>query len=180
MWRKGCTGRERGGTRGLRALWTAPLLAVPMAFAQFTDFQGGKLYLNMEGNMSPFGLGSNTGARGTMNNVTSLYPSSSALFGNPAALAQLQGVSVQTDAFLPGLGLGISSERTKLLRNNLRTPIHDFLDSPNNNVEDPVYPDISLGLYQSTNMGGFSVGFGGPSATLAAGVQQPFQGKMDF
>jgi hypothetical protein len=150
------------------------------ASAQFTDFQGGKLYLNMEGNMSPFGLGSNTGARGAMNNVTSLYPSASSLFGNPASLSRLKGVSVQTDFFLPGLGLGVSSERTKLLRNNLRTPIEDFLSSGESNVEHPVYPDVSLGLYQSTNLGGFSVAFGGQSATLGAGVQQPFRGMLDF
>ncbi len=150
------------------------------ALAQFTDFQGGKLYLNMEGNMSPFALGSNTGARGAMNNVTSLYPSASSLFGNPASLSRLQGVSVQTDFFLPGLGLGVSSERTKLLRNNLRTPIDAFLDGGKNRVEHPVYPDVSLGLYQSTNLGGFSVAFGGGSATLGAGVQQPFKGNLDF
>ncbi len=160
----------------------ALLVAIGMvsAFAQFTDFQGGKLYLNMEGNMSPFGLGSNTGARGAMGNVTAMYPSASSMFGNPAALAFLQGISVQTDFFLPGLGLGVSSERTKLLRNNMKVPIQDFLDTDQNRVEHPVYPDVSLGLYQSTNLGGFAVAFGGPSATLSAGVQQPFRGKIDF
>ncbi|MDB5106143.1 MAG: hypothetical protein JWP91_3832 [Fibrobacteres bacterium] len=157
----------------------AIITAVP-AGAQFTDFQGGKLYLNMEGNMSPFAIGSNTGARGAMNNVTSLYPSASSLFGNPASLSRLHGMSVQTDFFLPGLGLGVSSERTKLLRNNMRVPIQDFLEGENNNVERPVYPDVSLGLYQSTNLGGFSVAFGGASATLGAGVQQPFRGQLDF
>jgi hypothetical protein len=157
-----------------------PLLAASIASAQFTDFQGGKLYLNMEGNMSPFGLASNTGARGAMSNVTSMYPSASSLFGNPAALARLQGMSVQTDFFLPGLGLGVSSERTKILRNNMRVPIQGFLDTDKNRVEHPTYPDVSLGLYQSTNLGGFSVAFGGPSATLSAGVQQPFRGKLDF
>jgi hypothetical protein len=165
------------------AAWTAvsavALAWVPTA-AQFTDFQGGKLYLEMEGNMSPFALGSNTGARGAMNNVTSLYPSSSSLFGNPASLSRLQGMSVQTDFFLPGLGLGVSSERTKLLRNNLRAPIETFLSDGENNVENPVYPDVSLGLYQSTNLGGFSVAFGGKSATLGVGVQQPFRGSLDF
>ncbi len=148
--------------------------------AQFTDFQGGKLYLKMEGNMSPFALASNTGARGAMSNVTSMYPSASSLFGNPAALARLQGMDVQTDFFLPGLGLGVSSERTKLLRNNLRTPIQAFLDGDNNRVEHPVYPDVNLGLYQSTSLGGFSVAAGGPSASVAAGVQQPFRGALDF
>ena len=156
------------------------LLAVAAAQAQFTDFQGGKVYLDMEGNMSPFGVGSNTGARGAMSNVTTLYPSASSLFGNPAGLGLLHGMSVQTDFFLPGLGLGVSSERTKILRNNLRTPIKEFLDTPENNVEHPVYPDVNLGLYQSTNMGGFAVAFGGPGATLAAGAQQPFRGKLDF
>ena len=158
----------------------AALLAWDSALAQFTDFQGGKLYLDMEGNMSPFALGSNTGARGAMNNVTSLYPSSSSLFGNPASLSRLQGMAVQTDFFLPGLGLGVSSERTKLLRNNLRAPIETFLNEGENNVENPVYPDVSLGLYQSTNLGGFSVAFGGKSATLGVGVQQPFRGALDF
>lgn len=158
----------------------APLLLTAIVSAQFTDFQGGKLYLNMEGNMSPFGLASNTGARGAMSNVSSLYPSASSIFGNPAALARLQGMSVQTDFFLPGLGLGVSSERTKILRNNMRTPIQDFLNSGDSQVDHPVYPDVSLGLYQSTNLGGFSVAFGGPSATLSAGVQQPFRGKLDF
>jgi hypothetical protein len=148
--------------------------------AQFTDFQGGKLYLEMEGNMSPFGVASNTGARGAMSNVTTLYPSAASLFGNPAGLGRIQGVTVQGDFFLPGLGLGVSSERTKILRNNLRAPIKEFLDTPENNVAHPVYPDVNLGLYQSTNMGGFAVGFGGPSATLAAGVQQPFRGSLDF
>jgi hypothetical protein len=166
--------------RGAIRLAAACLAAAPPAMGQFTDFQGGKLYLDMEGNMSPFALGSNTGARGAMNNVTSLYPSASSLFGNPAALSRLQGMSVQTDFFLPGLGLGVSSERTKLLRNNLRTPIDEFLNGGNNNVERPVYPDVSLGLYQSTNLGGFSVAFGGASATLGAGVQQPFRGNLDF
>lgn len=156
------------------------LLVASLAHAQFTDFQGGKLYLSMEGNMSPFGVNSNTGARGAMSNATTLYPSASSLFGNPAALGRLQGMSVQTDFFLPGLGLGVSSERTKILRNNLRAPIKEFLDTPENNVEHPVYPDVNLGLYQSTNLGGFSVAFGGPGATLAAGVQQPFRGKLDF
>ena len=150
------------------------------ASAQFTDFQGGKLYLKMEGNMSPFGLASNTGARGAMNNVTTLYPSATSLFGNPAALGKLQTMDVQTDFFLPGLGLGVSSERTKVLRNNLRTPIKDFLDGDQNKVSNPVYPDVNLGLYQSTSLGGFAVAFGGPSATLAAGVQQPFRGNFDF
>jgi hypothetical protein len=155
--------------------------ALPVSvFAQFTDFQGGKLYLNMEGNMSPFALGSNTGARGAMNNVTSLYPSASSLFGNPASLSRLHGMSVQTDFFLPGLGLGVSSERTKLLRNNLRAPIQEFLNEGESHVEHPVYPDVSLGLYQSANLGGFSVAFGGASATLGAGVQQPFKGNLDF
>jgi hypothetical protein len=148
--------------------------------AQFTDFQGGKIHLELEGNMSPFGVASNTGARGAMNNVTTLYPSAASLFGNPAALGRIQGVTVQSDFFLPGLGLGVSSERTQILRNNLRAPIKEFLDTPENNVAHPVYPDVSLGLYQSTTMGGFAVGFGGPSATLAAGVQQPFRGSMDF
>lgn len=157
------------------ALWMASAAA-----AQFTDFQGGKLYLNMEGNMSPFALASNTGARGAMSNVTSLYPSASSLFGNPAALARIHTMDVQTDFFLPGLGLGVSSERTKALRNNLRTPIKEFLGEGNNRVEHPSYPDVNLGLYQSTNLGGFAVAFGGPSATLAAGVQQPFRGKVDF
>jgi hypothetical protein len=156
------------------------LAAAAIAQAQFTDFQGGKLSLNMEGNMSPFALGSNTGARGAMNNVTTLYPSSSSLFGNPASLSMLKGIDVQTDFFLPGLGLGVSSERTKLLRNNLRAPIQDFLDAGDNNVEHPVYPDVNLGLYQSTSLGGFSVSIGGPSATLGAGVQQPFRGLFDF
>lgn len=169
---------------GIRAraarILSAFLAAVPAVFGQFTDFQGGKLYLKMEGNMSPFALASNTGARGAMNNVTSLYPSASSLFGNPAALARLQGMSVQTDFFLPGLGLGVSSERTKILRNNLRAPIQTFLSEGNNNVENPAYPDVSLGLYQSTNLGGFSVAFGGPSATIGAGVQQPFKGLFDF
>ena len=148
--------------------------------AQFTDFQGGKLYLSVEGNMSPFGLASNTGARGAMSNVSNLYPSASSIFGNPSGLADIQGISVQTDFFLPGLGLGVSSERTKLLRNNLRTPIQDFLSTEENRVENPVYPDVSMGLYQSTNLGGFAVAFGGPSITLSAGVQQPLRGKIDF
>src|SRR6185503_5255314 len=104
----------------------APILLAASAWAQFTDFQGGKLYLNMEGNMSPFGVASNTGARGAMSNVTTLYPSASSLFGNPAALADVKGIGVQTDFFLPGLGLGVSSERTKILRTNLRAPIQDF------------------------------------------------------
>src|SRR3954464_3068098 len=149
---------ERKNSTMLGAVTVALLAALfpVVSFGQFTDFQGGKVYLNMEGNMSPFGLGSNTGARGSMNNVTSMYPSASALFGNPAALAQLQGMSVQTDCFLPGLGLGVSSERTISLRSNLRAPIKEFLDGGKNNVENPVYPDISLGLYQSTDMGGFS------------------------
>jgi hypothetical protein len=150
------------------------------ACAQFTDFQGGKLYLKMEGNMSPFAVASNTGARGAMSNVTSLYPSAASLFGNPASLARLHGMDVQTDFFLPGLGLGVSSERTKVLRNNLRTPIQEFLDGGDNHVAHPSYPDVSLGLYQSTNLGGFAVSFGGPAATLAAGVQQPFRGAFDF
>ncbi len=155
-------------------------LCAASARAQFTDFQGGKLYLKMEGNMSPFALASNTGARGSMNNVTSLYPSATSIFGNPAALAYIQTMDVQTDFFLPGLGLGVSSERTKVLRNNLRTPIKDFLAGDNNKVSNPVYPDVNLGLYQSTSLGGFAVAFGGPSATLAAGVQQPFRGSIDF
>lgn len=153
--------------------------AAPLS-AQFTDFQGGKLFLDVEGNMSPFGLASNTGARGAMSNVTTLYPSASSLFGNPAGLGRLQGMSVQTDFFLPGLGLGVSSERTKILRNNLRAPIREFLEGEGNDVDHPVYPDVNLGLYQSTNLGGFSVAFGGPAATLAAGVQQPFRGRLDF
>lgn len=175
--REGSRGRMGGTGRALACLCLAA--SVPAA-AQFTDFQGGKLYLKMEGNMSPFALASNTGARGAMGNVTSLYPSASSLFGNPAALARIQGMDVQADFFLPGLGLGVSSERTKLLRNNLRAPIEDFLSGDNNRVEHPVYPDVDLGLYQSTNLGGFSVSAGGPSATVAAGVQQPFQGKIDF
>jgi hypothetical protein len=153
--------------------------AAPLS-AQFTDFQGGKLFLDVEGNMSPFGVASNTGARGAMSNVTTLYPTASSLFGNPAGLGRLQGMSVQTDFFLPGLGLGVSSERTKILRNNLRAPIRDFLEGEGNDVDHPVYPDVNLGLYQSTNLGGFSVAFGGPAATLAAGVQQPFRGRLDF
>src|SRR3954468_6331389 len=96
----------------------AALAGVMPAFAQFTDFQGGNLSLKVEGNMSPFALASNTGARGAMSNVTSLYPSAASLFGNPAALASLQTIDVQSDFFLPGLGLGVSSERTKILRNN--------------------------------------------------------------
>jgi hypothetical protein len=163
-----------------RRVFSIALVNFALSSGQFTDFQGGDLYLNMEGNMSPFGLGSNTGARGAMSNVTSLYPSASSIFGNPAALARLHGMSVQTDFFLPGLGLGVSSERTKLLRNNMKAPIQDFLNTENNRVENPVYPDVSLGLYQSTNLGGFAVAFGGPSATLSAGVQQPFRGKLDF
>lgn len=162
-----------------RLVSAALILAWPAA-AQFTDFQGGKLYLKMEGNMSPFALASNTGARGAMSNVTTLYPSATSLFGNPAALARLQTMDVQTDFFLPGLGLGVSSERTKILRNNLRVPIEDFLASGDNNVEHPTYPDVNLGLYQSTNLGGFAVSIGGPSATVAAGVQQPFRGLLDF
>lgn len=158
----------------------AALLAWSPARAQFTDFQGGKLYLEMEGNMSPFGVASNTGARGAMGNVTTLYPSAASLFGNPAGLGRIQGVTVQSDFFLPGLGLGVSSERTKILRNNLRAPIREFLDTPENNVAHPVFPDVNLGLYQSTSLGGFAVGFGGPSAALAAGVQQPFRGRLDF
>jgi hypothetical protein len=150
------------------------------AFAQFTDFQGGNLSLKVEGNMSPFALASNTGARGAMSNVTSLYPSAASLFGNPAALARLQTMDVQTDCFLPGLGLGVSSERTKALRNNLRAPIQDFLASGDNKVAHPSFPDVNLGLYQSTSLGGFAVAFGGPSATLAAGFQQPFRGLLDF
>ncbi|MDB5050293.1 MAG: hypothetical protein JWO30_3364 [Fibrobacteres bacterium] len=176
-------GIPRGGSRAPRhamRLVLAGLAAAQAVLAQFTDFQGGKLYLNMEGNMSPFALGSNTGARGAMNNVTSLYPSSSSLFGNPAALSRLQGMDVQTDFFLPGLGLGVSSERTKLLRNNLKAPIQAFLDGGDNNVEHPVYPDVNLGLYQSTSLGGFSVAIGGPSAAIGAGVQQPFRGMFDF
>ena len=165
--------------RAAFSAWVAWMALLP-ARAQFTEFQGGKLYLDMEGNMSPFAVGSNTGARGAMNNVTSLYPSSSSLFGNPASLSRLQGMSVQTDFFLPGLGLGVSSERTKLLRNNLRAPIETFLDDGENNVENPVYPDVKLGLYQSTNLGGFSVAFGGRSASLGVGVQQPFRGSLDF
>ncbi|HKP97828.1 MAG TPA: hypothetical protein VJ385_18975 [Fibrobacteria bacterium] len=172
--------RIRGARRFARRALPACLAAASAAWAQFTDFNGGKLYLKVEGNMSPFALGSNTGARGAMNNVTSLYPSASSLFGNPASLSRLQGVDVQTDFFLPGLGLGVSSERTKLLRNNLRAPIQDFLDGGDNRVERPVYPDVNLGLYQSTSLGGFSVAIGGPSATLAAGVQQPFHGLFDF
>lgn len=161
-------------------LLAAALLAAAAARGQFTDFQGGQLHLELEGNMSPFALSSGTGARGAMGNVTTLYPSASSLFGNPAGLAELGGMSVQTDFFLPGLGLGVSSERTKILRSNLRAPIREFLDAPENNVEHPVYPDVSLGLYQSTNLGGFAVAFGGPGAMLAAGVQQPFRGKLDL
>jgi hypothetical protein len=161
-------------------LAAAALLAVGPARAQFTEFQGGKLHLEMEGNMSPFGLASNTGARGAMSNVTTLYPSASSLFGNPAGLSDVKGLSVQTDFFLPGLGLGVSSERTKVLRNNLRTPIQDFLKSGDNDVEHPVYPDVDLGLYQSTNLSGFAVAFGGPRTVLSAGVQQSFRGSVDF
>jgi hypothetical protein len=178
--RVGGTAQGAGGAaRVVSALWAALALAWPAA-AQFTDFQGGKLYLKMEGNMSPFALASNTGARGAMSNVTTLYPSATSLFGNPAALARLQTMDVQTDFFLPGLGLGVSSERTKVLRNNLRAPIDDFLSAGDNNVEHPSYPDVNLGLYQSTNLGGFAVSMGGPSATVAAGVQQPFRGMLDF
>lgn len=169
-----------GRSAGVLLAALALLPASRGAHAQFTDFQGGKLRLSMEGNMSPFALSSGSGARGAMSNVSTLYPSSSSLFGNPAGLGRLQGMSVQTDLFLPGLGLGVSSERTKILRSNLRAPIKEFLDTEENNVEHPVYPDVSLGLYQSTNMGGYAVSFGGPGATLAAGVQQPFRGRMDF
>lgn len=166
-------------------IFSASILLVGLVWvkkipAQFSQFQGGKLYLNLEGNMSPFALSSNTGARGAMSNITSIYPSATSLFGNPAALAKIQGMSVQSDFFLPGLGLGVSSERTKILRNNMRVPIQDFLSSGDNHVDNPVYPDVNLGLYQSTNVGGFSVAFGGPSLTLAAGVQQPLMGKFDF
>jgi hypothetical protein len=172
--------RRYRGFAGMVLAALAVFASAPAVMGQFTDFQGGKLYLKMEGNMSPFGLGSNTGARGAMNNVTSMYPSASSLFGNPAALSRLQGMDVQTDFFLPGLGLGVSSERTKLLRNNMRAPIQDFLDAGDNNVEHPVYPDVNLGLYQSANLGGFSVAIGGASATIGAGVQQPFRGLFDF
>jgi|GEM_PF-2265223 len=172
--------RRFSRVRAVSRVWIPFLLAALPVPAQFTDFQGGKLYFEMEGNMSPFALASNTGARGAMNNVTSLYPSASSLFGNPASLAQIGRMSVQTDFFLPGLGLGVSSERTKLLRSNLRAPIDEFLEGEGNRVERPSYPDVDLGLYQSTNLGGFAVAFGGPSATLAAGVQQPFRGNFDF
>lgn len=164
---------------GLAAVAALILAGVP-ARAQFTDFQGGKLYLDMEGNLSPFGVASNTGARGSMSNVTTLYPSASSLFGNPAGLADLKGVSVQTDFFLPGLGLGVSSERTKVLRNNLRAPIKAYLDGGDNKVAHPTYPDVNLGLYQSTNLSGFAVAYGAPHLSLAAGVQQSLRGSVDF
>jgi hypothetical protein len=171
------TSRSPGGAARMAVMIVALASA---ARAQFTDFQGGKLYLNMEGNLSPFGLASNTGARGSMSNVTTLYPSASSLFGNPGGLADLKGVSVQTDFFLPGLGLGVSSERTKILRNNLRAPIKAFLDGDKNRVSHPVYPDVDLGLYQSTSMSGFAVAYGTPKLTLSAGVQQSFRGSVDF
>jgi hypothetical protein len=148
--------------------------------AQINQFQGGKISLNVEGNWSPFGFATNTGARGSMSSVTTLYPSASAWFGNPAALGFLKGAEAQTDFFLPGLGLGISSERTKLLRQNLRAPLQDFLNSGDNRVENPVYPDIDMSLYQSTNVSGVNLAWGNGHLAFGAGVQQPFRGMVDF
>jgi len=148
--------------------------------AQINQFQGGKLALRIEGNWSPFGFATNTGARGAMSSVTTLYPSASSWFGNPAALADLKGLSTQADFFLPGLGLGVSSERTKLLRQNLRLPIQDFLSSGDNHVDDPVYPDIDMSLYQSTNVSGFNLAWGTGKFAFGAGVQQPLKGVIDF
>jgi hypothetical protein len=150
------------------------------AHGQLNQFQGGKIALKIEGNWSPFGFATNTGARGSMSSITTLYPSASAWFGNPAGLGDLNGASVQSDFFLPGLGLGVSSERTQLLRQNLRVPIQDFLNSGDNHVSDPVYPDIDMSLYQSTNVSGVNLAWGNGHFAFGAGVQQPLQGMVDF
>lgn len=155
-------------------------LSAVTALAQINQFQGGKISLNVEGNWSPFGFATNTGARGSMSSITALYPTASSWFGNPAALGNLQGAAAQTDFFLPGLGLGISSERTQLLRQNLRAPLQDFLNTGDNRVENPVYPDIDMSLYQSTSVSGVNLAWGNGHAAFGVGVQQPFRGLLDF
>lgn len=160
-------------------MFMGPIISNP-AMAQLNQFQGGNVSLKIEGNWSPFGFATNTGARGSMSSITTLYPSASAWFGNPAALGNLNGASVQSDFFLPGLGLGISSERTQLLRQNLRVPIQEFLNTGDNHVKDPVYPDIDMSLYQSTNVSGVNLAWGNGRFAFGAGVQQPLQGLIDF
>ncbi len=170
-------------TSKYRRYWlvvAAMIFLAGLAQAQINEFQGGKLSLKVEGNWSPFGFATNTGARGSMSAVTTLYPAASSWFGNPAALGDFKGVSTQADFFLPGLGLGISSERTKLIRQNLRAPLQDFLTTGDNHVDDPVYPDIDMSLYQSTNVSGFNLAYGNGHFAFGAGVQQPLRGLVDI
>lgn len=156
------------------------LIAPSVLTAQITHFRGGELHLNMRGHLSPYGLASNTGARGALDNVSSLYPSSSALYGNPAALARLTGPAAQTDFFLPGLGLGIGSERMRLLRGDLREPIHAVLNEPGHRVQNPEYPKVDLELYQSASFSSLTAAYPWRKHIFAMGVQQPLAGSFRF
>ncbi len=153
-------------------------LVAEFSWSQFTQFQGGSLYFSAEGNLSPFDLSSPSGARGSMEAISTVNPSAGSLFGNPAALSRIDGLRLQSDLYLPGLGLGVSSERTKILRNQMRGPIDEFLSSDANHVDNPGYPDVSVGMYQGASLSGFSAAFGSPQFALAAGFQRPLYGKV--
>lgn len=183
--RRSVRGRLRGIGSPLAAL-KAACLTVVMAWgqgtseAQIIEFQGGRIGLDVSGNWSPFGFSPSAGARGAMGAVTDLYAGPASLYGNPAGLASLPGVALQTDLFLPGMGLGVSSERTQLLRSNLRTPIREFLADGDNRVADPRYPEVEMGLYQSAGLSGFLAAYGRGGYGFGVGVEQPLQGSLDF
>ncbi len=169
------------GTFRLGPIAFLTAILVPAALtAQITEFRGGELHLDLKGHLSPYGLASNTGARGALENVSSLYPSSSGLYGNPAALARLTGPAAQTDFFLPGLGLGIGSERMRLLRGDLREPIHALLTEPGHNVKNPEYPEVNLALYQSATFSSLTAAYPWRNYAFAMGVQQPLSGTFRF
>lgn len=179
--------RAAQGSRRAAAGWVRTaglvLFAGQAALAQITHFNGGNLHLNLEGNLSPFGLVNSTGARGALDNISSLNGAASSVFANPAAFGTSRGISMQADFFLPGLGLGISSERTKALRQNLKGPIDAAFQDDMERAEDPLtpsYPDIGLGLYQTAGVSGFSVGVMGERLGFMAGAQRPAYGRLDL
>ncbi len=162
---------------GLISFLLLVFLLISGASAQISQFFGGNNKLTYRGSLSYEGAS----AFSELSDICSFYANSGSIFGNPAAMMNINRMQIEGDVSLPGMGFNISTEKSRVLKSVIKTGLDGFFEGENEvDGENRVDPLIQTEMAQTPGFEGLGYTYRWGSLKYPVGVTAAFERLVDL
>ncbi|MFC1585012.1 hypothetical protein ACFL5V_05655 [Fibrobacterota bacterium] len=143
---------------------------------QLTQFFGGNNRLKYRGNLSYEGAS----ALSELIDISSIYPGTGKLFGNPAGTAYTDKLQIQTDLSFPGLGINTSTKKSEVFKQMIQDGFDGFLQQEGVTGDDRVDPEIHTDMAQTPGLDGVGISLRFSQLPWPVTLTGAFERMVDF